>query len=61
MLNAQGIGKFTIVDSALVTTADLGANFFLADDHVEGFRAEHTCRLLNELNPDVQGSFITDV
>ncbi|UPX19037.1 uncharacterized protein EKO05_0009313 [Ascochyta rabiei] len=55
-----GIGQFTIQDSALVTEADLGVNFFLEDQHLGGFRAEHTCNLLKELNPDVDGHFITE-
>ncbi|KAF2800091.1 hypothetical protein K505DRAFT_370498 [Melanomma pulvis-pyrius CBS 109.77] len=55
-----GIGNFTIQDSAVVSEADLGVNFFLEEEHLGGFRAEHTCNLLKELNPDVQGSFITE-
>ncbi|KAF1994768.1 hypothetical protein P154DRAFT_475334 [Amniculicola lignicola CBS 123094] len=55
-----GIGQFTIQDSALVSEADLGVNFFLEEEHLGGFRAEHTCNLLKELNPDVQGGFITE-
>jgi hypothetical protein len=56
-----GIGQFTIHDSAIVSEADLGVNFFLEDQHLGGFRAEHTCNLLKELNPDVQGHFATEV
>lgn len=56
-----GIGNFTIQDDAVVNEADLGVNFFLEDKHLGGSRAEHTCNLLKELNPDVQGSFITQV
>jgi len=56
-----GIGQFTIQDSAVVEEADLGVNFFLEEQHLGGFRAEHTCSLLKELNPDVQGSFVTEV
>ncbi|KAF2199125.1 hypothetical protein GQ43DRAFT_129803 [Delitschia confertaspora ATCC 74209] len=55
-----GIGNFTIQDSAVVTQADLGVNFFLEDKHMGQFRAEHTCNLLKELNPDVEGHFITE-
>ncbi|OCL04314.1 hypothetical protein AOQ84DRAFT_391636 [Glonium stellatum] len=55
-----GIGQFTILDSAIVTEADLGVNFFLEEEHLGGFRAEHTCNLLKELNPDVQGHYITE-
>jgi amyloid beta precursor protein binding protein 1 len=56
-----GVGHFTIQDSAIVSEADLGVNFFLEDEHLGGFRAEHTCNLLTELNPDVEGHFITEV
>lgn len=56
-----GIGKYTILDSALVNEADLGVNFFLDESTLGGFRAEHTCRLLQELNPDVEGHFIAEV
>ncbi|KAJ6133876.1 hypothetical protein N7523_000198 [Penicillium sp. IBT 18751x] len=52
-----GIGGFTIVDPATVTEADLGVNFFLEEDSLGKSRAEETCRLLRELNPDVQGFF----
>ncbi|OJD36562.1 nedd8-activating enzyme e1 regulatory subunit [Diplodia corticola] len=55
-----GIGQFTIQDSAVVTETDLGANFFLEEEHLGGFRAQHTCELLKELNPDVQGHYITE-
>ena len=56
-----GIGNFTIQDDAVVNQADLGVNFFLEDHHLGGSRAEHTCNLLKELNPDVEGSFVTEV
>lgn len=56
-----GIGNFTIQDSAIVNEADLGVNFFLEEQHLGGFRAEHTCNLLKELNPDVEGHFVTEV
>ncbi|KAF2708757.1 hypothetical protein K504DRAFT_381144 [Pleomassaria siparia CBS 279.74] len=55
-----GMGNFTIQDSAIVSEADLGVNFFLEEEYIGGFRAEHTCNLLKELNPDVQGNFITE-
>ncbi|KAG9377978.1 NEDD8-activating enzyme E1 regulatory protein [Pyrenophora tritici-repentis] len=54
------IGNFTIQDSAIVTEADLGVNFFLEHQHLGGYRAEHTCNLLKELNPDVDGHFVTE-
>ncbi|KAJ5159493.1 uncharacterized protein N7482_006497 [Penicillium canariense] len=60
-----GIGGFTIVDPATVTASDLGVNFFLEQESLGKSRAEETCRLLRELNPDVQGYFyskhITDL
>lgn len=56
-----GIGQFTIQDSALVTEADLGVNFFLDDSALNTPRAETTSRLLQELNPDVRGYAITEV
>ncbi|KAF8466212.1 hypothetical protein BDZ91DRAFT_725792 [Kalaharituber pfeilii] len=55
-----GIGKFTIVDDAVVTAADLGVNFFLEESCVGRPRAESTCQYLAELNPDVQGAYIND-
>ncbi|KAF2866244.1 hypothetical protein BDV95DRAFT_584403 [Massariosphaeria phaeospora] len=55
-----GIGNFTIQDSAVVSEADLGVNFFLEEEHLGGYRAEHTCNSLKELNPDVQGHFVTE-
>jgi amyloid beta precursor protein binding protein 1 len=56
-----GIGGFTIVDPAVVTEPDLGVNFFLEDESLGKSRAEETCRLLKELNPDVEGSFYSKV
>lgn len=56
-----GIGGFTIVDPATVTETDLGVNFFLEEESLGKSRAEETCRLLRELNPDVQGNFQTKV
>lgn len=56
-----GIGNFTILDSALVSEADLGVNFFLDEGCLGEFRAEHTCRFLQELNPDVKGNYIAEV
>lgn len=56
-----GIGQFTILDSAIVSEADLGVNFFLEDASLNKYRAEETCRLLTELNPDVSGHAIIEV
>ncbi|KAL4902987.1 hypothetical protein BDW74DRAFT_157233 [Aspergillus multicolor] len=52
-----GIGGFTIVDPAIVTEPDLGVNFFLENNSIGKSRAGETCRLLKELNPDVEGNF----
>ncbi|CAK9018868.1 NEDD8-activating enzyme E1 regulatory subunit, partial [Durusdinium trenchii] len=52
-----GIGRFTVVDDGKVDVADTSNNFFVTADAVGKPRAEVTCGLLNELNPDVQGSF----
>ncbi|BDD62267.1 hypothetical protein MPDQ_003629 [Monascus purpureus] len=54
-----GIGGFTIVDPATVTENDLGLNFFLEEGSLGKSRAEETCRLLKELNPDVEGHFFS--
>lgn len=56
-----GIGEFTILDSGIVDEADLGVNFFLEESSLGKYRAEETCRLLQELNPDVKGNAITEV
>ena len=55
-----GIGGFTIADTANVTEADLGINFFLEDGSLGKSRAAEATRLLQELNPDVQGNYLTD-
>ncbi|KAI9683612.1 MAG: hypothetical protein M1829_004916 [Trizodia sp. TS-e1964] len=55
-----GVGKFTIADSATIEQADLGANFFLHEEGVGHSRAKICCDLLKELNPDVEGSFISE-
>ena len=56
-----GIGQFTIVDSAVVSEADLGINFFLDDSSLGKFRADETVKLLMELNPGVQGHAVREV
>jgi hypothetical protein len=56
-----GIGSFTIADSAVVTEADLGINFFLEADSLGKSRAKECTRLLEELNPDVRGHVVTQV
>lgn len=56
-----GIGDFTILDSATVSEADLGVNFFLNDDSLGKFRADETVKLLMELNPEVRGHAVKEV
>ncbi len=47
-----GIGKFTIADTHLVSTADRGNNFFVTEESIGKPRAEATRELLGELNSD---------
>lgn len=54
-----GVGSFTIVDKAKVTTPDLGKNFFVSVDHIGTSRAETTVRLLLQLN-GVKGDYIDE-
>lgn len=56
-----GIGGFTIVDPATVRETDLGVSFFVEHESLGKSRAEETCRLLRELNPDVDGNYLTKV
>lgn len=56
-----GVGGFTIVDPATVSESDLGVNFFLEESSLGKSRAEETARLLQELNPDVDGDFLNEV
>jgi NEDD8-activating enzyme E1 regulatory subunit len=53
-----GVGRFTILDSAMVDERDLGNNFFVTEEHLGRPRAQVTCELLLEMNPDVQGDFL---
>lgn len=53
------IGNFTIADSATVSEADLGINFFLEQSSLGKSRAEEAVKFLQELNPDVQGHSIS--
>ena len=56
-----GIGQFTILDSGIVSEADLGVNFFLENPSLGKFRAQETVKYLQELNPDVKGHAISEV
>ncbi|GAO15013.1 uncharacterized protein UV8b_00471 [Ustilaginoidea virens] len=56
-----GIGKFTIVDDAVVGDADLGVNFFL-DEACLGLPRARCCRdNLVELNPAVRGDWFPKI
>eukprot|EP00158_Paraphelidium_tribonemae_P007042 Partr_v1_DN28087_c1_g1_i1_m57479 putative NEDD8 activating enzyme E1 subunit 1 len=50
-----GIKSFTIVDSEIVSEADIGCNFFLDASNLGRLRAECASELLQELNEDVEG------
>lgn len=56
-----GVGSFTIVDDAVVGEKDLGVNFFLEESSLGKSRAEESCRLLRELNPEVDGIAVQKV
>jgi len=53
-----GIGRFTVVDSAHVESADLGNNFFVEETDLGKPRAQVVCNWLQELNPDVKGAYL---
>lgn len=53
-----GLGSFTIIDHQPVTLADCGSNFFVHSSMVDQPRAQVTCDLLKQLNPDVHGTFV---
>ena len=55
-----GIGSFTIVDGAKVSTADLGNNFFLDSTSLGRPRAQCVTEMLQELNEHVAGSFVAE-
>jgi len=50
-----GVGKFTIVDSDIVTEKDLGTNFFVLSESVGSSKADCVKQTLSELNPDAEG------
>ncbi|KAF2968244.1 hypothetical protein GQX73_g5344 [Xylaria multiplex] len=52
-----GIGKFVIIDDAVVSEPDLGVNFFLDESCLEKSRSECCTNLLLELNPEVHGDW----
>ncbi|POM62340.1 SUMO-activating enzyme (SAE), partial [Phytophthora palmivora] len=50
-----GVQRFTILDDAMVSLADVTNNFFVTADAVGQSRAETVAKLLLEMNPDVAG------
>ena len=53
-----GLGSFTIIDHQIVTLDNCGSNFFVHPSTINQPRAQVTCDLLTQLNPDVNGQFI---
>lgn len=55
-----GIGSLTVIDHAIVTEADLGAQFFISDENVGQNRAEAAAPQIRKLNPRVNVMVDTD-
>ncbi|KAL2865691.1 E1 ubiquitin-activating protein AOS1 [Aspergillus lucknowensis] len=55
-----GIGSLTIVDDAVVTEEDLGAQFFISQDSVGQNRAQAAAPAIRSMNPRVQLHVDTD-
>ncbi|KAM7532446.1 hypothetical protein Aperf_G00000111282 [Anoplocephala perfoliata] len=55
-----GIGRFTIVDDAVVTKKDLGGNFFIPPEHIGKPRAQVVAECVSELNREVRGNFLVE-
>lgn len=55
-----GIGSFTIVDEQVVTSRDLGSNFFVAVDKLNTSRAACAAEYLSELNDTVSTNVCTE-
>ncbi|EEH36164.2 DNA damage tolerance protein rad31 [Paracoccidioides lutzii Pb01] len=49
-----GIGSLTIIDNATVREEDVGAQFFLSEDHINQNRAEAAAPQIRQMNPRVQ-------
>ena len=56
-----GVGTFTVIDGGKVEEDDLGKNFFVTKEAVGKLKAQVTTELLQELNPDVSGNYISEV
>lgn len=55
-----GVGAITIADARVVSDADAGANFFLAESSIGKHAAPEVSRLLSEMNPAVQCSGLVE-
>lgn len=55
-----GIGSFTIIDGSIVTEEDLGTNFYVEKEAIGSSKSECCMRLLQELNPDVNGDHLDE-
>ncbi|EEH16663.1 hypothetical protein PABG_06750 [Paracoccidioides brasiliensis Pb03] len=49
-----GIGSLTIIDNATVREEDVGAQFFLSEEHISQNRAEAAAPQIRQMNPRVQ-------
>ncbi|PGH13941.1 hypothetical protein AJ79_03356 [Helicocarpus griseus UAMH5409] len=49
-----GVGSITIVDGATVKEEDVGAQFFLSEEHINRNRAEAAAPQIRQMNPRVQ-------
>jgi NEDD8-activating enzyme E1 regulatory subunit len=56
-----GIGGFTILDDKITDGEDAGVTFFLDESCIGLPRAQEACKMLQEMNPDVSGSFVIRV
>jgi amyloid beta precursor protein binding protein 1 len=57
----SGVGKFAVVDDAVVTENDLQTNFFVERTSLGKPRADEVARLLQELNSDTKGTSFVQV
>ncbi|KAH0556927.1 hypothetical protein GP486_005287 [Trichoglossum hirsutum] len=55
-----GIERYTIVDPSVVTEEDTGVNFFVDGESIGQLKAKVCCQMLQELNPDVDGEYLTE-
>ncbi|KAK1140264.1 E1 ubiquitin-activating protein aos1 [Aspergillus melleus] len=55
-----GIGKLTVIDHETVKEEDLGAQFFVTEEHIGQNRAQAAAPSIQEMNPRVQLHIDTD-